>query len=224
MDRGAVFFLFSSLLRKTAHCATWGESALAEDECFIFCFEFRSNDWGIGFFWIFADYTNSGESCINTASIGVRAVDKGEEVNTTGVAVGRDLVCSIAAAIDTSIPWLKWNQPTRTIHHCFALKRCKASLYASAPHKQPADTSVTGFFHPVGRLDFRHTSIFLSLHFFPNQSHFPFRDFLSCFHWILRPLCALESPLVVWNVTLGNSAFDARVGVTLGNWDFMGDI
>lgn len=57
------------------------------------------------------------------SSIQVQTVDKGEEVKwiQQGGAVVRGLVCSIAAAIDTSIPWLKWNQPTRVAGHSFAV-------------------------------------------------------------------------------------------------------
>lgn len=69
---------------------------------------------------------------ISLSNIQVRAVDKGEEVKwiQQGDAVGRGLVCNIAAAIDTSIPWLKWNQPTPLALHGIApqLRRSAATL------------------------------------------------------------------------------------------------
>jgi len=69
---------------------------------------------------------------ISLSNIQVRAVDKGEEVKwiQQGGAVGRGLVCNIAAAIDTSIPWLKWNQPTPLALHSIAplLRRSAATL------------------------------------------------------------------------------------------------
>lgn len=80
---------------------------------------------------------------ISLSSIQVRAVDKGEEVKwiQQGGAVGRDLVCNIAAAIDTSIPWLKWNQPTpRVARHSSAYSpKVRGYTYARlcASHSVP---------------------------------------------------------------------------------------
>lgn len=73
---------------------------------------------------------------ISLSNIQVRTVDKGEEVKwiQQGGAVGRGLVCNIAAAIDTSIPWLKWNQPTPLALHGIApLLRRSAKGYTYAP-------------------------------------------------------------------------------------------
>lgn len=74
---------------------------------------------------------------ISLSNIQVRAVDKGEEVKwiQQGGAVGRGLVCNIAAAIDTSIPWLKWNQPTPLALHGIAplLRRSVGYTYAAPP-------------------------------------------------------------------------------------------